>query len=35
MVSEGELRNKGEVFAGVRSDVAWYCWQIIRRERAK
>lgn len=35
LVSEGELRNKGEVFAGVRSDVAWYCWQIIRRERAK
>ena len=35
MVSEAELRQKGERFEGVRSDVAWYCWQVIRLERAQ
>jgi DNA-3-methyladenine glycosylase II len=35
MVSEVELRKKGELFTGVRSDVAWYCWQIIRLQRSK
>lgn len=35
MVSEAELRTKGDLFEGVRSDVAWYCWQVIRLQRAQ
>jgi 3-methyladenine DNA glycosylase/8-oxoguanine DNA glycosylase len=35
MVSEAELREKGDLFEGVRSDVAWYCWQVIRLQRAQ
>jgi DNA-3-methyladenine glycosylase II len=35
MVSEVELRKKGDLFEGVRSDVAWYCWQVIRLQRAQ
>ena len=29
MVSEGELRDAGARFEGVRSAVAWYCWQAV------
>lgn len=35
MVSEAALQAKGDVFEGVRSDVAWYCWQVIRLQRAQ
>ena len=35
MVSEAELRTKGDLFESVRSDVAWYCWQVIRLQRAQ
>jgi DNA-3-methyladenine glycosylase II len=35
MVSEAELQTKGALFEGVRSDVAWYCWHVIRLQRAK
>jgi 3-methyladenine DNA glycosylase/8-oxoguanine DNA glycosylase len=35
MISEADLRRAGEVFAGVRSDVAWYCWRAIDLARAK
>jgi DNA-3-methyladenine glycosylase II len=35
MVSEVDLRTKGDLFEGVRSDVAWYCWQVIRLQRAQ
>jgi len=35
MVSEAALQAKGDVFEGVRSDVAWYCWQLIRLQRAQ
>ncbi|MHB8378908.1 MAG: DNA-3-methyladenine glycosylase family protein [Acidimicrobiales bacterium] len=35
LVSQGELQRKGDRFEGVRSDVAWYCWQVIRLQRAQ
>ena len=35
MISEKELRTKGDVLAGDRSDVAWYCWQAVHLSRAK
>ncbi|HEV3267283.1 MAG TPA: hypothetical protein VGZ68_02670 [Acidimicrobiales bacterium] len=35
MVSEAELQKKGDLFEGVRSDVAWYCWHVIRLQRAQ
>jgi 3-methyladenine DNA glycosylase/8-oxoguanine DNA glycosylase len=35
IISEADLRREGDVFAGVRSDVAWYCWEVIHLERAK
>lgn len=35
MITEGELRAEGERFAGVRSDVAWYCWRAVDLGRAK
>lgn len=35
MVSEGDLRRHGDAFVGVRSDVAWYCWQAVHLSRAK
>lgn len=34
-ISEKELRNRGEALGGVRSDVAWYCWQAVHFERSK
>jgi DNA-3-methyladenine glycosylase II len=35
MVTEKDLRGEGGVFEGVRSDVAWYCWQAVHLSRAK
>jgi DNA-3-methyladenine glycosylase II len=35
LVSEVELRKRGDLFEGVRSDVAWYCWHVIRLQRAQ
>ena len=35
LVSEGELKRHGDVFEGVRSDVAWYCWQAVHLSRSK
>jgi DNA-3-methyladenine glycosylase II len=35
IISEADLRRAGDVFAGVRSDVAWYCWEVIHIARAK
>ena len=35
LISEVELRSKGDLFVGVRSDVAWYCWHVIRLQRAQ
>lgn len=35
MISEIDLRRAGEIFTGVRSDVAWYCWRAIDLARAK
>ena len=34
MISEKELRERGETFVGLRSDVAWYCWQAVHLNRA-
>jgi DNA-3-methyladenine glycosylase II len=33
MVSERQLREHGDRFSGVRSDVAWYCWQAVHLNR--
>lgn len=33
MISEAELRDEGARFEGVRSDVAWYCWQAVHFAR--
>jgi DNA-3-methyladenine glycosylase II len=33
MISEKALRQSGEALVGVRSDVAWYCWQAVHIER--
>jgi DNA-3-methyladenine glycosylase II len=35
MISEGDLRLEGDVFLGVRSDVAWYCWQAVHISRGQ
>lgn len=35
LVSEGELGKEGDAFTGVRSDVAWYCWEAVGLSRAK
>lgn len=34
MITEKELRAFGEHFVGVRSDVAWYCWQAVHLHRS-
>ena len=34
-ISEKELRQRGELLIGVRSDAAWYCWQAVHLERAR
>jgi DNA-3-methyladenine glycosylase II len=33
MVTEKDLQRHGDVFEGVRSDVAWYCWQAVHLSR--
>jgi DNA-3-methyladenine glycosylase II len=35
LITEKDLRRHGDVFEGVRSDVAWYCWQAVHLARAK
>ncbi|HTT60161.1 MAG TPA: hypothetical protein VMF33_08965 [Acidimicrobiales bacterium] len=35
LVSEKDLRGYGDTFEGVRSDVAWYCWQAVHLSRAQ
>jgi len=35
IISETDLRRAGDVFTGVRSYVAWYCWEVIHLARAK
>lgn len=35
LVSEGDLKRHGDVFEGVRSDVAWYCWQAVHLSRSQ
>jgi DNA-3-methyladenine glycosylase II len=35
IISEADLRRAGDVFVGVRSDVAWYCWEVIHLARTK
>ncbi len=35
MISVADLQSEGELFVGVRSDVAWYCWQAVHLSRAK
>jgi DNA-3-methyladenine glycosylase II len=35
LVSEPDLKRHGEVFAGVRSDVAWYCWEAVHLSRSQ
>jgi 3-methyladenine DNA glycosylase/8-oxoguanine DNA glycosylase len=34
LISEQELRRAGEKFVGVRSAVAWYCWEAVHFQRA-
>ena len=34
MISEKGLRAAGERFVGVRSALAWYCWQTVHLHRA-
>jgi DNA-3-methyladenine glycosylase II len=33
IVDESALREAGDKFAGVRSSLAWYCWQAVHLER--
>jgi DNA-3-methyladenine glycosylase II len=33
VVSERDLREAGERFAGLRSSVAWYCWEAVHVHR--
>jgi DNA-3-methyladenine glycosylase II len=33
IIAESDLRTEGEKFAGVRSAVAWYCWQAVHFSR--
>jgi DNA-3-methyladenine glycosylase II len=35
MITETELRPKGDALSGLRSDVAWYCWQAVHLSRAR
>ncbi|MFZ1063472.1 MAG: hypothetical protein WAN30_08375 [Acidimicrobiales bacterium] len=34
-ISERDLTVLGDRFAGVRSEVAWYCWQAVHFSRAR
>jgi 3-methyladenine DNA glycosylase/8-oxoguanine DNA glycosylase len=33
IITENELREAGEKFVGVRSAVAWYCWEAVHFQR--
>lgn len=33
IISEADLRQAGERFEGIRSDVAWYCWRAVHFAR--
>jgi DNA-3-methyladenine glycosylase II len=35
MITVKDLHDEGAIFEGVRSDVAWYCWQAVHLSRAK
>ena len=35
MISVADLHAEGDLFDGVRSDVAWYCWEAVHLSRAK
>jgi DNA-3-methyladenine glycosylase II len=35
LVSEADLRPRGDPFDGVRSSVAWYCWRAVDLDRAE
>ncbi|MGC8510805.1 MAG: DNA-3-methyladenine glycosylase family protein [Acidimicrobiales bacterium] len=35
LITETDLRPRGVPFDGVRSSVAWYCWQAVDIERAE
>jgi DNA-3-methyladenine glycosylase II len=35
LITVKDLHDEGAVFEGVRSDVAWYCWQAVHLSRAK
>ena len=35
MITERALGPLGDPFAGVRSEVAWYCWRAVELERAR
>jgi DNA-3-methyladenine glycosylase II len=34
-INERDLVNEGNRFTGVRSEVAWYCWQAVHFARAR
>jgi 3-methyladenine DNA glycosylase/8-oxoguanine DNA glycosylase len=34
-ISERDLAREGDRFAGVRSEVAWYCWQAVHLSRGR
>ncbi|NNN07595.1 MAG: DNA-3-methyladenine glycosylase 2 family protein [Acidimicrobiaceae bacterium] len=34
IITEKELLLRGDIFVGVRSDVAWYCWQAVHLHRS-
>lgn len=35
MIDEAALRDEGARFEGLRTEVAWYCWQAVHFARAK
>jgi DNA-3-methyladenine glycosylase II len=35
MITEFDLQREGDLFPGVRSDVAWYCWQAVHLSRGQ
>ncbi len=35
IISEADLRGEGDAFVGVRSDVAWYCWEAVHLSRGQ
>jgi 3-methyladenine DNA glycosylase/8-oxoguanine DNA glycosylase len=35
MISVKDLHSEGAIFEGVRSDVAWYCWEAVHLSRTR